>query len=70
MNTDEKLAKLQKYIIINYDSTAGARTPLWSHGNSDDVFYDGEQYGKCMALWRIAGVIGMDVPDPDEQDWD
>lgn len=69
MTSDEKITRLEEYLRKHYDSQAGAKTSLWSAGNYDDVFEDGEQRGRCMTLFRVAQLIGMRVEAPARQDW-
>ncbi len=55
------MEKLIEYIKKNYNPKDGARTSLWSHGNSDDVFSDGQSSGTAQTLSEIAAIIGLEV---------
>jgi len=65
MTDEQKLAKLEAYINKTYDAENGAATELHS-----DVFQDGDDYGTCWALFKVATIIGMDVDDPHPQVFD
>lgn len=70
MTDKEKLAQIEAYIKKNYDPEAGAKTSLWSHGNSNDVFMDGSDQGQCYTLWDISKMMELGLPEPEEQDPD
>lgn len=66
---DDIIKRLKKHIKENYKPGDGAITSLWSEGNSDDVFCDGEKVGAVWALYGVAKIIGMEVEKPKEQDY-
>lgn len=64
------MEELKKYIVENYKAKDGARTQMWSEGNFDDVFIDGEARGEATTLSAIAKIIGLEVEPLEEQEFD
>jgi hypothetical protein len=68
---DEKIfQKIKDYILKNYNPTHCAYTVFRSEGNSDDVFNDGSACGKAYELYEIGTMLGMELPEPEEADYD
>lgn len=63
-------AELIEYIKKNYRAGDGARTCLWSEGNCDDVFADGQASGTALTLSDIAALIGLEVEKLHEPEFD
>ena len=61
---------LEEYLKKNYKPEDGARTSLWSEGNGDEQFNDGELRGQAIALKDIADSLGVILPPLAEQDFD
>lgn len=70
MTDKEKVDQIKAYIERNYKPEAGAKSSIWSHGNSDDVFSDGVDWGGCHVLWEISKMAGLDLPEPHDQEYD
>jgi len=70
MTNKEKLDKIKAHIKKNYEPEDGAATSLHSEGNYDDVFSDGFDRGMCIALWELVEILGLDFPEPHEQNFD
>lgn len=64
------MEKLKDYIMKNYYPKDGARTSMWSEGNGDDQFSDGQAMGTAETLSAIAELIGMEVEPLSEQELD
>ena len=62
--------KLKQFIEKNYKASDGARTSMYSEGNGDDQFRDGETRGYARALSDVAKQIEMDVAPLEEQVFD
>jgi len=68
---ESKIAEqLKEYIIKSYDAHDGARTSMWSQGNGDDQFADGENRGTACTLYDIAKIIGLELPPLEVQSFD
>lgn len=63
----DKISKIESIVIENYNSEKCGATSEWSHGNSDDVFSDGEDYGRSWLAHEIGTVLEMDLEEPEEQ---
>jgi len=70
MTDKENLEKIKAYIKKNYEPEDGCATSMRSHGNSDDVFLDGQDRGKCLALWALSKLAGVSLPRPHDQDFE
>ena len=64
------MEEIKKYIQEMYKAEDGARTPLWSLGNCNDVFQDGEQRGVAKTLSDIAEIIGLEIKPLEKQVYD
>ena len=60
----ELIEKLKAIVEENYDSEKCGATSEWSHGNSDDVFSDGEQSGRSWLAYEIGTILGMELEEP------
>lgn len=63
----DKISKIESIVIENYSSEKCGATSEWSHGNSDDVFSDGENFGRSWLAHEIGTVLEMDLEEPEEQ---
>lgn len=70
MTDQEKLETIERLIKARYAPKDGAKTSLFSEGNGDDQFSDGEARGVCRTLYDIAVAIEMALPEPHEQVYD
>lgn len=62
--------RLVQYIKSRYKPKNGAATELWSSGNDTDVFSDGMSRGEATTLYNIATIIGLEVEELAEPDYD
>lgn len=59
--------KIKTKVYENYDSEMCGATSEWSHGNSDDVFSDGEGRGRSLMAYEIGCILGIKLEEPQEQ---
>lgn len=64
---EDLIKKIENIVKENYDSEKCGATSEWSHGNSDDVFSDGEDCGRSWLAYEIGCVLGMELEEPQEQ---
>ena len=62
--------KLKKWVNKNYKSYATGWTAERSRGNYDDCFEDGITSGTSWAAYEVGCILGMDLEDPDEPDYE
>jgi len=62
----EILEEIKEYINKHYKASCCSWTSENSEGNSDDIFNDGQQYGKAWVLYSIGKIIGMKLEEPEE----
>jgi hypothetical protein len=68
MNTNDiAVEMIREYIAEFYDPEHGSNRSTDSEGNYGDVFSDGQKRGRCLALWDIAEILGLEVDPPQEQ---
>ena len=60
------IEEIKNKVYENYDSEMCGATSEWSHGNSDDVFSDGESSGKSWLAYEIGCLLGMELEEPQE----
>lgn len=60
------IEKIKQIVKENYDSEQCGATSEWSHGNSDDVFSDGDEFGRSWLAYEIGCLLDMDLPEPEE----
>lgn len=58
------------WVNKNYDSDATGWTSERSFGNFDDVFDDGLTSGYALAAYEIGQILGMNLEEPDEPDYE
>ena len=58
------------WVNKNYDSDATGWTSERSFGNYDDVFDDGLTSGYALAAYEIGQILGMNLKEPDEPDYE
>lgn len=69
MNKNEKQVLID-WVNKNYDSVATGWTSERSFGNYDDVFDDGLTSGYAWAAYEIGQILGMNLEEPDEPDYE
>ena len=62
--------KLKKWVNKNYKSYTTGWTAERSRGNYDDCFEDGSDSGRSWAAYEVGCILGMDLEDPDEPDYE
>lgn len=66
MTNRELIEQLNIIVKENYDSEMCGITSERSQGNYDDVFSDGESFGRSWLAYEIGCLIGMDLEEPQE----
>lgn len=66
----EQIEKIKKLIEDRYNSAYCGYTEFRSEGNFSDVFQDGYDCGESQLLYEIGCLLGMELEDPDEQEYD
>ncbi|ALA07244.1 hypothetical protein SECTIM467_120 [Brevibacillus phage SecTim467] len=67
---DDKILKIKELIETRYSAVACGYTEERSMGNSTDVFEDGCNCGESHVLYEIGCILGMDLKEPEEQEYD
>lgn len=67
---EKSIEKIKDFINSNYNSYACGWTEFRSQGNSSDVFSDGFECGVSQTLYEIGCTLGMELEEPEEQDYD
>lgn len=60
----------KEVILSRYKPDRCSYTAMRSHGNSDDVFQDGEQSGEHYTYYHLGIMLGMELPEPEEPDYE
>ena len=67
---DSKIIEnIKNKVYENYDSEMCGATSEWSHGNSSDVFSDGEDRGRSLMAYEMGCILGMELEEPEEQEY-
>lgn len=67
---EEMIDKLKNWVNKTYSAKACGATSQWSFGNYDDCFSDGYGAGESLAAHTVGQILGMDLPEPDEPEYD
>lgn len=68
---DNKIRKeLEKWVRDNYKKHSTGWTYMRSEGNSSDCFDDGCEYATSWAAYEVGCILGMELEEPDEPDYD
>jgi hypothetical protein len=67
---DDKIKKLMEWVTKNYSPRKCGYTSLRSQGNCDDCFNDGVDSGNAYAAYVVGTILGMELEEPDEPDFD
>lgn len=67
---EEALKKLQELVKNNYKQYSTSWTAARSRGNYDDCFEDGCESGRSWLAYEVGSIIGMELEEPDEPDYD
>ena len=62
--------ELKKWVEKNYDRDATGWTVERSRGHYEDCFEDGSRSGTSWAAYEVGCILGMDLEDPDEPDYE
>jgi hypothetical protein len=66
----ELLTKLKEMVLNRYNPEHCGYTEQESEGNSSDVFQDGFDCGESQLLYEIGVILGLELPEPEEQEYD
>ena len=64
------MQQLKEWVHKNYSKYKCAYTPYRSVGNYGDVFDDGYECGMSWAAYEIGEILGLDMVEPDQPDYD
>ncbi|MFB0830784.1 hypothetical protein ACEU2D_14370 [Brevibacillus laterosporus] len=67
---NEQIDKVKELIKNRYNPRYCGYTEMRSEGNYTDVFQDGCDCGESQVLYEIGCLLGMDLKEPEEQDFD
>lgn len=71
IDMDENIIKeLEKWVRDNYKQYSTGWTWLRSEGNCCDCFDDGCEHATSWAAYEVGCILGMDLEEPDEPDYD
>lgn len=62
--------KLIEWVKENYSPKESGYTEMRSSGNESDVFCDGYDCGASDAAYEIGCILGMELEEPENQDYD
>ena len=66
----KKMNEIEEYVLSNYYASDCGLTEECSMGNYTDVFNDGYSCGYAMALYEIGKLLGIELAEPHEQEYD
>ena len=66
----DKLKEIENYITSNYSASDCGLTEECSMGNEMDIFSDGYNCGYSMAFYEIGKLLGIELEEPHEQEYD
>lgn len=69
-NMDNTIEKLKEWVGENYKQYATGWTSERSHGNYDDCFSDGYESGTASSAYEVGCILGMDLEEPDEPEYE
>ena len=61
---------IKEWIYKNYSPAKCGWTSERSEGNSDDCFNDGYECGTSWAAYELGEILGLELEEPDEPDYD
>jgi hypothetical protein len=67
---EEMINKIKEIINSRYSSRKCGWTSQRSEGNYDDCFDDGASYGESWLAHEIGCILGMELEEPEEPDYD
>lgn len=67
---EKQIEKIKELIKRRYSARHCGYTEQRSEGNFSDVFEDGTQCGESQILYEIGVLLGMELEEPEEQDYD
>lgn len=67
---EEILGELKEWVIKNYNKRKCGWTSERSYGNCDDCFEDGCESGTSWAAYEIGQILGMELAEPDQPDYE
>ena len=71
MKTEKEFIKeLKEWVKENYTPSICGWTAQRSFGNFDDCFDDGSESGFSHAAYEVGKILGMELDDPEEPDYE
>lgn len=70
MDEIQMIEKIKELIKRRYSASQCGWTSQRSEGNYDDCFNDGVSYGESWLAYEIGSILGMELEEPDEPDYD
>lgn len=67
---DNKIKELEKWVKDNYSPRKCGWTYQRSEGNYDDCFDDGNEFGTSWAAYEVGQILGIELEEPDEPDYE
>lgn len=67
---EERFESLKEFILETYNPSYCAYNTQRSFGNADDVFSDGYDSGTSYMAYEVGQIIGLDLPEPENPDWE
>lgn len=65
-----EMCKIKEWVKKNYSPIKCGWTSMRSEGHCDDCFNDGYECGMSWAAYEIGDILGLDMVEPDQPDYD
>lgn len=62
---EDKIKKLEAWVVENYNPTTCSWTDERSAGNSYDCFEDGQENARSWAAYSVGSILGMELEEPE-----
>ena len=70
MDYESVIEKLKAWVSKNYDAEACGYTAARSYGHYDDCFDDGVNAGSAYAAYEVGCILGMELAEPEEPNYE
>lgn len=67
---EDMIKKLKELVNENYSSSKCGWTSERSAGNYDDCFDDGFDCGQSVLAYELGKILGMELEEPEEPNYD
>ena len=67
---EEQIEQLKEWVKRNYKQYNTGWTAQRSEGNCRDCFEDGVESATSLAAYEVGCILGMELEEPDEPDYD